>query len=60
MASGSSSKKNKDVVIGGAAVWNEGGRESAFVGAAAKEHARQNPRTGTFNFSHVPPRRPSE
>ncbi|WP_162147164.1 MULTISPECIES: hypothetical protein [unclassified Thermosynechococcus] len=28
--------------------------------AAPKGQARQNPRTGTFSFSQVPPRRPSE
>lgn len=40
------------VAIAGS-LWREGM-------AATKGHARQNPRTGTFNFSQVPPRRPSE
>lgn len=63
MASGSSSKKNTDaltvlaagdgVVAIAGSLWREGM-------AATKGHARQNPRTGTFNFSQVPPRRPSE
>lgn len=63
MASGSSSEKNTNALNGLAAVDGLAAIAGSFPRAGIadpKGQARQNPRTGTFSFSQIPPRRPSE